>query len=659
MATYLTEAELQKLGAKALFEGSAGNIPMTLKPGFSAYYEGGGVRPLEQIQYQLPGGEIFQYRSPGAGIGYSSSGTFEQISGTPYGAGSTERFNDLIASGQYRDVPASLTQAYASGQLTEAQAVAQLKGTPIFNPTSGPIINQGFGPTPLSQTGFELNASGQGFSTIQSDINQATNLLSQIKIPETITSKDISQSQPIPQFQSSSLAGQEAFFQGTQQAVSTARSSLEAALSRQKQEADKRTTALFDQLRDLTSQADPSKDPNFAQKQRILQNELNAAEAASAQIQKNFEDNQALVNELESLLTEGNAMIEQMKGVTGLQAIRNPRINQAIDAVNARSGVLQAVMSARSGQIAEAHRIINNALDVANAERNERLGYLNSLLELAQSKALALDKNEKELIGAQINLLENDLKQSQTNANYIQKLMTDPDTAGFMARAGITLNDSPAVVNQKMSAEAQRQEISDAKNQLVSEGYTFVPFPSNTSGLVSQVIGGKTLWFKPPATAPTGITGAPGEVPPTTLNGKSLTDTQALTLGYAKRMYDADQIIAEIGDQFTGISSYLGQYLPNILKSEDRQRLEQAQRNFINAALRKESGAAIGADEFDSAAKQYFPQPGDSQAVLEQKAANRQRQIESFQIASNVPLSEITGSSKGGGSYEDYLKAIQ
>jgi hypothetical protein len=59
------------------------------------------------------------------------------------------------------------------------------------------------------------------------------------------------------------------------------------------------------------------------------------------------------------------------------------------------------------------------------------------------------------------------------------------------------------------------------------------------------------------------------------------------------------------------------------LKSETVKRQEQAEQNFINAVLRRESGAAIAPSEYVNAAKQYFPQPGDTKAVLEQKRLNR------------------------------------
>lgn len=62
---------------------------------------------------------------------------------------------------------------------------------------------------------------------------------------------------------------------------------------------------------------------------------------------------------------------------------------------------------------------------------------------------------------------------------------------------------------------------------------------------------------------------------------------------------------------------------PEIFKPENVKVLEQAQRNFINATLRRESGSAISPSEFDSGKKQYFPQVGDGPEVLAQKAENR------------------------------------
>lgn len=62
--------------------------------------------------------------------------------------------------------------------------------------------------------------------------------------------------------------------------------------------------------------------------------------------------------------------------------------------------------------------------------------------------------------------------------------------------------------------------------------------------------------------------------------------------------------------------------------SENTQKAGQAQRDFINAVLRKESGATIADTEFDNAKQQYFPQPGDTDAVILQKAQNRKIAIQ-------------------------------
>ena len=65
----------------------------------------------------------------------------------------------------------------------------------------------------------------------------------------------------------------------------------------------------------------------------------------------------------------------------------------------------------------------------------------------------------------------------------------------------------------------------------------------------------------------------------------------------------------------------------NFAVGEDYQKYNQAKSDFINAQLRRESGAAIAPSEFASAEAQYFPKPGDSQKVIEQKRANRRAAV--------------------------------
>jgi hypothetical protein len=109
---------------------------------------------------------------------------------------------------------------------------------------------------------------------------------------------------------------------------------------------------------------------------------------------------------------------------------------------------------------------------------------------------------------------------------------------------------------------------------------------------------------------------------------------QAQAAMFGKRMEDSHQIIenlANLGYNRTSNSESLkAAILPDAFQGENFKLQQQAERNFVNAVLRRESGAAISQNEFNNAEKQYFPRAGDTQPVLDQKAQNRLREIEGF-----------------------------
>jgi hypothetical protein len=95
------------------------------------------------------------------------------------------------------------------------------------------------------------------------------------------------------------------------------------------------------------------------------------------------------------------------------------------------------------------------------------------------------------------------------------------------------------------------------------------------------------------------------------------------------------------------------------LQRGDVQAQKQAERNFVNAVLRKESGAVISDSEFKNAERQYFPRSGDSKEVLAQKAANRALVIESFRNLAG-PAWENAGGSPGLNEDEEAeLRALE
>jgi hypothetical protein len=96
---------------------------------------------------------------------------------------------------------------------------------------------------------------------------------------------------------------------------------------------------------------------------------------------------------------------------------------------------------------------------------------------------------------------------------------------------------------------------------------------------------------------------------------------------YGQRAVQAEQDFSDLAKQGydpTTLTSRLGRNLPDVMMSEQAKRQDQAERNFVNAILRRESGAAISSSEFQNAENQYFPRAGDTPSVLSQKAKNRQ-----------------------------------
>lgn len=99
----------------------------------------------------------------------------------------------------------------------------------------------------------------------------------------------------------------------------------------------------------------------------------------------------------------------------------------------------------------------------------------------------------------------------------------------------------------------------------------------------------------------------------------------------------------------------------NLALSDENQMAEQAQRNFMNAVLRLESGAVIGAEEFENGKRQYFPQPGDSKQVIAQKRKNRETAIRGLEVMSgpaSTMNNKTSGASGGWGSQSGGVKFL-
>ena len=124
---------------------------------------------------------------------------------------------------------------------------------------------------------------------------------------------------------------------------------------------------------------------------------------------------------------------------------------------------------------------------------------------------------------------------------------------------------------------------------------------------------------------------------------QKLNESQSNALTFGGRMKASGSILDQVEQQGTKLFEGIVQNIPiagNYLLSPEYQSYAQAKRDFINAVLRKESGAAIAPSEFDNSDKQYFPQPGDTQQVIEQKRNNRE--LATKLMMAGVPIKGLT-----------------
>lgn len=158
-----------------------------------------------------------------------------------------------------------------------------------------------------------------------------------------------------------------------------------------------------------------------------------------------------------------------------------------------------------------------------------------------------------------------------------------------------------------------------------------------------------------------------GTYTPVTVSGQpvmgkgagKLTESEGAATTYGMRMYQADSILKPLENAglkdtgkirslvsgTVGTTPFIGEslargtdnifnVLPTVLGglNENQQKVVQARVNFITAVLRKESGASISPTEFATAEKNYFPAPGDSEAIVKQKQQAREMAIKGMKI---------------------------
>jgi hypothetical protein len=127
-------------------------------------------------------------------------------------------------------------------------------------------------------------------------------------------------------------------------------------------------------------------------------------------------------------------------------------------------------------------------------------------------------------------------------------------------------------------------------------------------------------------------------------NQKPFTEGQSKDNVYTTRAEGALKALEPVADALTSRGEIIAESVPlglgREMQTDDFQVARNAGDEFLQAILRKDTGAAITAQEQELYGKTYLPQPGDKPAVLAAKKAARARAVEA--IRAGMSIEQIT-----------------
>jgi hypothetical protein len=195
--------------------------------------------------------------------------------------------------------------------------------------------------------------------------------------------------------------------------------------------------------------------------------------------------------------------------------------------------------------------------------------------------------------------------------------------------------DGPIIASYGSDGKVRNQS-----GDIIPEAQLF--FLDTVSGSFFKVIesGTREIIFINPTTGVekrTGIISPGGETGPQT-------EAEKRAAGFLIRAEESDLQLRELEDDFLRLS-YAQQSLvgfsgglANLFKTQVARDITRLQRQFTEARLRKDSGAAINQSEFDSDRETYFPVAGNTERDLSLKRIAREAVLDALRIAANAEL---------------------
>ena len=194
------------------------------------------------------------------------------------------------------------------------------------------------------------------------------------------------------------------------------------------------------------------------------------------------------------------------------------------------------------------------------------------------------------------------------------------------------------------TAEAFRSEVPEWRPLTADEAQTY--------GVAAGQISTKTGKVQP-INPPSGMTvfGPDGNpIVQTGAGQKPFTEGQSKSVTYATRAKGALPTLDSFGDALTSFSQTAAGAVPmnlgRLAQTPEFQQAQQAGDEFLQAILRKDTGAAITPAEMDEYGRTYLPQPGDTPEVLAQKKEARARAVQAME--NGMTAQEILATERSG-----------
>lgn len=309
--------------------------------------------------------------------------------------------------------------------------------------------------------------------------------------------------------------------------------------------------------------------------------------------------------------------------IAGVQPIQTARLRE--NAIRALT--ISSLLEASKGNLALAQDQVDRAVAQKYDPIKEEISIKQANLELILKSPLTTlaEKNRAQQQKDIQESLNRSIAQQESNEKEIKQIAVDAVSKGADV---VTLQ---RIQNAKSPEEALRIQ--------TESGFAIKPEKEKLLSVTEAMTLGVPYGTTEAEVAQLGI--IPEKAPPLP---KPSTQAEQIVAGYAVRLEQAETTLKDIEDDISKMGTanfWIQKKLPTRFQSAEFQKYDQASRNFINAVLRRESGAAIAESEFESARKQYLPQPGDATETLQLKESNRKLIFENLKRASGTAYSSV------------------